>query len=128
LIKQPAVFLIDTSAWVEAIRTNGDKVMADRIRGLNTHGQSAWCSMVRLELWNGARGQAEVAFLKVLEASIVDLPITEDVWHLANQLARLARQSGKTFPSSDLLIAACARFHGAELVHKDRHFDQLKAL
>ena len=128
MIKPPAIFLIDTSAWVEAIRSNGDKVMAERIRSLNARGQSAWCSLVRLELWNGARGQPEATFLKFLETSIIDLPIHEEVWRLADQLARLARQSGKTFPSSDLLIAACARFHGAEIVHKDRHFEQLKAL
>jgi predicted nucleic acid-binding protein len=128
LIKPPTVYLIDTSAWIEAIRPAGDKVMAERIRSYNTRGQSAWCSMVRLELWNGARGQQETAFLKYLETSIIELPIHEEVWHLADQLARHARQTGKTFPSSDLLIAACARFHGAEIVHKDRHFDQLKAL
>lgn len=128
MIKHRAIFLVDTSAWVEAIRSNGDKVLADRIRGLNSRGQSAWCPMVRLELWNGARGQPEADFLKFLETSIIDLPINEEVWRLANQLARLARKAGKTFPASDLLIAACARFHGAEIVHRDRHFEQLKTL
>ena len=40
--------------------------------------------------------------------------------------ARVARAHGAvTRPIPDLLIAACAAQHGADVVHVDRHFDTL---
>ncbi len=81
--------------------------------------------MVRLELWNGARGETEMAFLSQLDATITDLPLTPDVWKLADKMARQARQKGQTFPVSDIVIAACSRFHHAQLLHCDRHFEGL---
>ena len=47
---------------------------------------------------------------------------------MANELAQLARQNGKTIPATDILIAACAQRHGVELEHADRHFAVLAAM
>jgi predicted nucleic acid-binding protein len=83
--------------------------------------------MVKLELWNGALAK-EMPELEALDRLVVALDITFHVWHSTYELARKARLRGKTFPAADLLIAACARTHGAEVLHKDRHFDQILAL
>jgi predicted nucleic acid-binding protein len=48
--------LIDTSAWIHALRADGDSAVASRVRALLEMGEAAWCPMVQLELWNGARG------------------------------------------------------------------------
>jgi len=121
-------YLIDTSAWIELFRSKGNVATAAQIRDLQVQNRAVWCEMVRLELWNGARGDREAAALQKVQATTILLPTTAEVWVLADQLARKARLSGKTFPPSDLLIAACARVHGAEIVHRDKHFDLLKAL
>jgi len=63
-----------------------------------------------------------------LERELQELDISADVWNLACGLARKARQRGKTVPASDLLIAACARYHGVETEHADPHFDVIAAL
>ncbi len=120
--------LIDTSAWIEFFRSQGSVEMRGRVTSLVKEGEAAWCEMIRLELWNGARGSREIKELEKMDVSATLLTITSEIWRLADSLASKARLAGKTFPASDLLIAACARFHEAEIVHKDRHFDQIRAL
>jgi predicted nucleic acid-binding protein len=58
----------------------------------------------------------------------VELSITDAVWTEACALADRCRKAGKTAPAIDVLIAACARHHGVELEHADRHFDFLMTL
>jgi predicted nucleic acid-binding protein len=120
--------LIDTSAWIEFFRIRGSTDIRERITSLILRGEAAWCEIIRLELWNGARGQPEIAALDRMESTARLLPVTPEVWRMADRLARSSREAGKTFPISDLLIAACARFYGTEVIHKDRHFDQLKTM
>jgi predicted nucleic acid-binding protein len=124
----PHFVLIDTSAWIEFFRRRGDVAIRDRVISLVRTGQAAWCEIIRLELWNGASGQKELNELEQMEFSATLLPITSEIWNLVDQMARSTRLAAKTFPVSDLLIAACARHYNVDLIHKDQHFDQLKAL
>ncbi|MBM3861305.1 MAG: PIN domain nuclease [Verrucomicrobia bacterium] len=117
--------LVDTSAWIHSLRPDGDKNVATRVRIALESGEAAWCAMVRLELWNGARGAQEKRVLRDLEATLPNLEMTAEVWQLAIELARKTREKGLTIPATDLLIAACAGHHGADLVHADSHFDQV---
>ena len=84
--------------------------------------------MVRLELWNGAGGDREKKVLRDFERLLPELPISDDVWSEAAELARRARANAITVPASDLLIAACARHHGASLETADSDFDLLAPL
>lgn len=120
--------LIDTSAWIHALRPDGDPAVASRVRGLLEMGEAAWCPMVQLELWNGARGDHERRVLKEMKDDLIELEMDGPVWTLANALAQSARRTGKTIPATDILIAACARRHGVELEHADQHFAVLAAL
>ena len=81
--------------------------------------------MIRLELWNGARGDRDKKALRDFERLLPELPITEGVWNLAYALARKARTAGTTAPGSDILIAACAQFHDVPLEQSDSDFDRL---
>jgi hypothetical protein len=75
-----------------------------------------------LELWNGAGGTREAAVLKDLEQAVPELAIDDDVWSLSYALARKARSAGITVPATDLVIAACAKHHGAEIETADADF------
>lgn len=81
--------------------------------------------MVRLELRHGARGDKEKKDLQEMELEIPELPITKEVWDVSYLLADKARKDGITVPAADLLIAACARYYRAVLIHADAHFDAL---
>jgi predicted nucleic acid-binding protein len=120
------VKLVDSSSWVEALRRSGSAEVRERVRALLVDGQAAWCDMVRLELWNGAAGEAEKKTLRQLERDLVSLDLTAEVWDLACDLARRLRSASLTVPSTDLLIMACARHHRVPLEHCDEHYARME--
>lgn len=122
------MILIETSSWIHALRRTGDDKIRGRVRRLVENGQAAWCAMVRLELWAGVGDEQERKVLSNFEGHIPDLRINEEVWEEARELAGRCRKAGKTAPSSDILIAACARHHGVEIETADAHFDFLMNL
>lgn len=107
------------------LRTDGDPQARARVEALLHAGTACWCPMVRLELWNGAKGDRDKKVLRDFQRLLPELPITEDVWAFAYTLAQKARARGTTAPASDVLIAACAQFHSVSLEHSDSDFDRL---
>ena len=122
------MLLIDTSSWIHLLRPNGDPEVRGRVERALLGGEACWCPIVRLELWNGAGGERERKVLRDFERLLPELGIDDDVWRGAYDLARKARAGGMSVPATDLLIAACARRHEADLEYSDSDFDQLKGL
>jgi predicted nucleic acid-binding protein len=122
------LLLIDTSSWIHLLRPKGDPAVRARVERALQAGEACWCPMVRLELWNGAGGDREKKVLRDFEKLLPELQINTDVWHAAHELARRARAAGVLVPATDLLIAACAKHHGADLEHSDSDFTQLAHL
>src|SRR5512140_1628791 len=120
--------LVDTSCWVQAFRRQGDPAVRARLVALVTAGDAAWCAPVRLELWAGIGNDNERRILREFEQVIPEFAVTGEVWQQACDLADLGRRHGKSFPVTDLLVAACAWHHRVELEHADRHFDELAQL
>ena len=120
--------LIDTSSWIHALRPNGDPEIRARVAALLHAGEAAWCAMVRLELWNGARGRHEKQVLKEMELHLIELEMSQQLWNGACALAQRARMRGCTVPATDLLIAACARHYEIGIEHSDEHFDAIATL
>ncbi|MCE0497969.1 MAG: PIN domain-containing protein [Methylacidiphilales bacterium] len=127
MIVPRALVLIDTSAWIEALRVRGDDKIRAEVYALIEDGRAAWCHIVRLELWAGAQAR-EIPRLEEMRRNIRDLETSESVWNRAYELALHARARGFTVPAGDLLIAACADYYGVKIVHQDRHFEQIAAL
>jgi predicted nucleic acid-binding protein len=122
------VILVDTSAWIHMLRPNGDPAIRARVERALKTGEACWCAMVRLELWNGAGGERERKVLRDFERLLPELPISEEVWSAAAELARRARANAVTVPASDVLIAACAGHYGASLETADADFERLGSL
>lgn len=51
--------LIDTSAWIHALRPSGLSQVRERVRDVLTTGRAATCEMVVLELAGGTRTERE---------------------------------------------------------------------
>ena len=117
--------LVDTSAWIDALKRDGDREVRAAVRGVMTDGTAVLCDMVRVELWNGARGKAEQNMLRELDKELECVTTSPEVWEAAVELARVCRRKGVTLPATDLLIAACADHHGLGLLPHDRHFDEI---
>jgi predicted nucleic acid-binding protein len=122
------LLLIDTSSWIHLLRPNGDPDVRARVERALQGGEACWCAIVRLELWNGAGGDREKKALRDFERLLPELGIDDDVWRGAYELARKARSGGVTIPATNLLIAACAERHDADLEYSDSDFDQLEKL
>ncbi len=102
--------------------------MRQRVVALLRSGDAAWTSPIRLELWNGARGEREKRGLREMEAVLPELPIDTATWERSFALARKARERGLACPAIDLLIFACVQQHGAKLERVDTHFTALAEL
>ncbi|MBI4025869.1 MAG: PIN domain-containing protein [Verrucomicrobia bacterium] len=120
--------LIDTSSWIHSLRSGGDAQVSQRVADLLLSGEACWCAVVRVELWNGAKGAHEKRVLRDLEARLPELGMTAEVWEIACELARQARLKGLTVPTADLLIAACARHHDVAVEAADSHYQHLSQL
>ncbi len=122
------MILVDSSSWIHFLRPNGDPKVRSRVEAALTSGEACWCPLVRLELWNGAAGDRDRKSLRDFEDVLLELAIDDDVWAGAYELARRARSAGVSVPATDILIAACARRHGADLETADSDFERLAAL
>jgi predicted nucleic acid-binding protein len=120
--------LVDSSLWVHQLRKSGNPAKRDRVNGLLTSGDAAWCPPVRLELWRGVTNDAERKILREYESVLTDYEISHEIWERAIRLADRGRASGITVPLVDILVFACAKVHGVDVAHDDAHFDELEKL
>ena len=120
--------LVDSSLWVQQLRKSGEPAKRDRVNGLLTNGEAAWCPPVRLELWRGVTNDAERKTLRQYENALTQYEISSEVWEYAVRLADRWRAAGVTIPLADLLVFACAKVHAVDLAHDDAHFDELGKL
>jgi predicted nucleic acid-binding protein len=120
--------LVDSSLWVHQLRKSGNPAKRDRVNGLLTSGDAAWCPPVRLELWRGVTNDAERKILREYESVLTDYEISHEIWERAIRLADRGRASGITVPLVDILVFACAKVHGVDIAHDDAHFDELEKL
>lgn len=122
------MILVDTSSWIHFLRPDGDQQVRGKVNAALVNGEACWCEMVQLELWNGARGDQEKKVLTNFSRALPELPINGEVWEGAFNLAQRARARGITVPATDVLIAACARHHGASVEAADKDFELLEAI
>ena len=120
-----SMVLVDSSSWIHLLRPDGDAEVRRRVEAALEAGDACWCAIVQLELWNGARGGREQEVLKRFSEVLPVLPMDDEVWSAAYELARRARSRGVTVPATDVAIAACARRHGAYLESADADFERL---
>ena len=120
----PAVYLVDTSVWVEVFR-QPTRFDLESVAGLE---EVVTCLPVLQEVLQGFRDNRafRVAHEAMHALPIVEVPLAMEVFEQAVDLYRLARRAGATVRSSvDCLIAVCAVRNDLTLLHHDRDFDQL---
>lgn len=123
--EDPAVkpVLIDTSAWILALRKGNSRPAKDEVNRLLADNRGATAGIILLELLSGTRTDDEYQELKDDLGALIQLEITSKTWEMASRLAYQLRRKGVTVPSTDVLIMAVAVENGCILLHGDRHFD-----
>ncbi len=118
--------LIDTSSWIQFLRRSGDASVKQRVRDLLKDGSVVTCPVVLAELWMGAGSVKDSHDVQELQDVLPCLPFEHATWELSYELAQICRLRGTPVPASDLIIAACAFFHGATIEAEDKHLATLE--
>ena len=117
------LFLLDTSAWLLALRKDGIQEVRERVDLLLKEDRIVTTGIVKLEILGGTRTEKEFQRLKsrldVFYAVETDTYLLEEAYQLAFNL----RRKGITVPCTDILVAASAMKAKAVVVHADAHFD-----
>jgi predicted nucleic acid-binding protein len=116
--------LVDSSAWIESLRRNGDMRVKLAVEGLLDAYEAQWCAPVRLEVLGGARLE-ERAMLGAMFSVVPYRPSREDDWDRAVALAWRLRSRGLTVPWLDVLIASIAIHDSVRLYALDAHFKEI---
>ncbi|MGI8750099.1 MAG: PIN domain-containing protein, partial [Thermoleophilaceae bacterium] len=84
------------------------------------------CPVTRLEMLFSARSPTDYAVLEEALDAFRHLRMEVQTFAAAETAQRELAASGEhRIPIPDLLTAACAHQHGADVLHVDRHFDTL---
>lgn len=116
--------LIESSLWVEFTRRKSPAALKAAIQPWILDPAAALCEPVAFEILRHAtaaeRGPIEAQF-----ATLPMLATPGDLWAKAARLGQDCRDAGFTAGSLDLIIAALAIHHGAELVTFDGDYAEI---
>jgi predicted nucleic acid-binding protein len=89
-------------------------------------GELCVCAITRLELLFSARTPADYSDLETALDAFRPLCMDTETFAIAATAQRELAETGEhRLPLPDLLVAACAQQHSADVLHVDRHFDRL---
>lgn len=115
-------WMVDSSAWIFALRPKPFPPIRDRIDYLLAEGRILITGMIELELLAGAPTRKELIHLRELLAGLENVNVRPSDWASAAEMGFELRRKAITVPSTDVLIAHQARLAGAGILHADRDF------
>ena len=120
-----SAYLVDTSAWLWALRPDPVLAIQRRLDDLLTSREAASTGMIQLEILGGIKTVALWDELAAELSSLRQFHTRPGTWLQAARLAFTLRRQGITVPNPDVLIAAVAIENDATLVHADAHFERI---
>jgi predicted nucleic acid-binding protein len=117
------IFLVDTSAWILALRKDFSPEVKERIDHLLKENAIITTGMVKLEILGSTKTENEFQRLKRRLDALDSVELDTSLWEKSYDLAFKLRRKGITVPYTDILIAACALKTESTVVHADAHFD-----
>jgi predicted nucleic acid-binding protein len=119
-------FLVDTSAWLFALRKDANPEIKSRLDTLLREDIVLITGIIKLELLGGTRNREEFSRLKSRLDALPYVSMEEPLlWDLACEMVFDLRRKGVTIPYTDILIASAAIKEDIILLHADAHFDQV---
>lgn len=118
--------LIDTSAWIEFFRPEGDSKYRALVAELIDDDEASLCGIILTELLKGARTDAEYHKLEDRLATLTYLETPESIWKQSGKQASSLLRKGIQVPTTDLVIAMVAMENHLPVLHQDKHFSILQ--
>ena len=115
--------IIDTSAWIESFRPEGNKVIREAVRSLLRNSIILMPGIIRVELLRGTKNKKEFNTLSSLLDGLEYLAVEDSFWEKVARFSFDLFRAGITVPLVDTYIALLAIENQAKLVHHDHHFD-----
>jgi predicted nucleic acid-binding protein len=116
--------LLDTNLWIDLTRTRSPRPLKSFIAPFALDPQACIAEPVVFEVLRGAT-DAETRQLLAYFETLPVLTSPSDLWSAGTELGRACRRKGFNASSIDLLIAAVAIHHGAELITFDSGFEKI---
>lgn len=120
-------FLVDTSAWIFSLKSEGPQEIRDRIGQIISDEELFTTGIIKLELLSGTKTQKEFDRLKKYLDALDIVETDGRLWESACKLAFKLRRQGITVPHTDILIATCGLAAKATIVHADAHFEMISS-
>jgi predicted nucleic acid-binding protein len=120
------VIFVDTSIWVEALRS-GDSTVALHLTALLDADEVALAAPVRIEILVGASNRDSAQLSRSLSALPIFFP-NEQTWARIDDWLERARKAGERFGFADLLIAAIAADNEATIWSLDSDFVRMATI
>ncbi|GEM_PF-112078 len=120
-------FLPDTCAWIEYFKP-GASMLKYALEQLLVNDKAFLCGPVLYELTQGLKSEKEKTIVMDALKSLEYIEMSEDLWIKAGDLSSALRRKGKTFPFSDILIAAIAIENNLSILTIDKHFEEIEGV
>lgn len=115
--------IVDTSAWIEFFRPQGDSEFKEAIKPLIAEGRVLLPGIIRMEILRGTRSKKEYEMLDELLKGLTYLPVEEDFWGRLSLFSFDLFRKGIVVPLADAYISLVVMENNAHLLHRDRYFD-----
>lgn len=119
--------IVDTSAWIEFFRRQGDPKVKLAVRALIDEFEATLCGPVELEFLGGALPREKdrlKAWFNVLPYARND----QKLWRKAADTYATLRGKGVTIPWNDALIATITTEQNCRVYAVDKHFEAMEKL
>lgn len=115
--------VIDTSAWIESFRPQGDPRLGNLVQDLILNGKVLLPGIIKTELLRGAKSRKEYEMLDELLKGLTYLPVQDSFWDMMAKFSFELFRKGVSVPLTDTYIALVCIENKTPLLHKDKHFN-----
>jgi predicted nucleic acid-binding protein len=117
--------LIDSSAWIEYYRKEGNKEYKAWISRAIQNNTAAVNGVIQVEILVFTKTQSEYDLILSDFSAFHNLKLDEHVFRKASEIGFNLRRKGITIPGTDLIIASCAIVSNTDLIHFDSHYEYI---
>ena len=116
--------VIDSSIWVDCIRTGSPQALRRQTRAVIMSPDTTLSEPILFELLRAVPKRDRVR-TEALVATVPILATPSDLWQSARVLGQKCVDAGVLPPAIDLLIAGVCLHHRAPIITFDTHFQQI---